>query len=56
MNPTRKFINELIDLLAAHEETTGTYIEIIKIQRIDVTEKGDIRPEKLINRIDFEIV
>jgi len=55
MNPTEKFIESLLALLEAHEESTGTYIQRIDIERIPEKDIDNVRAHQRIIEIKLEI-
>jgi hypothetical protein len=55
MNPTQEFIAELVKLLKNHEESTGTYIRVINIQRYIEASISNQRPKSVIIDVKLDI-
>ena len=55
MNPTEKFIEELMRLLKEHEEATGTYIYSINVKRYSTHDVGKIRGRQVITGVELGI-
>ncbi len=55
MNPTERFLSELMKLLRKYEEETGTYIELITIKRFGDREMSEVRQKRIISEIKFDI-
>jgi len=55
MNPTEKFVEDLLSILTTHEESTGTYIQRINIERFPDKDVNNARARQRIIEIKLEI-
>lgn len=55
MNPTEKFMESLLASLEVHEESTGTYIRRIDMERFPDKDMNNIRATQRITEIKLEM-